>query len=141
MDVRLSPVQQALRHAAVRVVERQGPQTVRDLDEGERAGRLDAAVEESGWRELRSAIDGGGPLASGVEAALVAEELGRGVADVPYLGPTWPPNCGDEPVQGGRRSRDRRARHRAGVAGRGSPPTACRTAWRSTPPARHRGWR
>lgn len=87
MDVRLSPVQQALRDAAVQVVDRLGPQSVRDLDDGERALRLDAAVEESGWRELRTAVDGGGPLASGVEAALVAEELGRGVTDVPYLGP------------------------------------------------------
>lgn len=87
MDVRLSPEQQALRDAAAQVVGRLGPQSVRDLDDAERGVRLDAAVEESGWRELRTAVDDGGPLASGVEAALVAEELGRGLADVPYLGP------------------------------------------------------
>jgi Acyl-CoA dehydrogenase, C-terminal domain len=88
MDVRLSAEQQALRDAAAHVVDRLGPETVPGLDDTERVGRLDAAVVESGWRELRTAVDGGGPLASGVEVALVAEELGRGVADVAYLGPT-----------------------------------------------------
>ena len=88
MDVRLSPEQQALRDATTHVVDRLGPKTVPGLDATERVGRLDAAVEESGWRELRTAVVGGGPLASGVEVALVAEELGRGVADVAYLGPT-----------------------------------------------------
>ncbi len=86
MDVRLAPEQQALRDAAARVVDRLGPQSVRDLDDTRRARQLDAAVSESGWRELRSAVDDG-PLASGVEVALVAEELGRGLADAPYLGP------------------------------------------------------
>jgi len=88
MDVRLSPEQRALRDAAAQVVDRLGPRTVRDLDDRERAGKLDAAVDASGWRELRTATDGGAPWASGVEAALVAEELGRGLADAPYLGPT-----------------------------------------------------
>ena len=45
-------------------------------------------MTESGWRELRVAAEGGGPLASGVEAAIVAEELGRGAADASFLGPT-----------------------------------------------------
>ena len=35
-----------------------------------------------------SPSDDGAPLASGVEAAIVAEELGRGLADVAFLGPT-----------------------------------------------------
>ena len=39
------------------------------------------AVEASGWRRLRTDV------ASGVEVAIVAEELGRGLADVPFLGP------------------------------------------------------
>ena len=88
MDVRLSPEQQALRDAAAQVVDRLGPRTVRDLDDGERVAKLDAAVDASGWRELRTAADGGAPWAAGVEVALVAEELGRGLADTPYLGPT-----------------------------------------------------
>ena len=88
MDVRLSPEQRALRDAAAQVVDRLGPRTVRGLYDGERAGKLDAAVDASGWRELREADPGGAPWASGVEAALVAEELGRGLADAPYLGPT-----------------------------------------------------
>ena len=53
MDVRLSPEQQALRHSAAQVVDRLGPRTVRRLDDAERAGKLDAAVVASGWRELR----------------------------------------------------------------------------------------
>ena len=88
MDVRLSPEQQALRDSAAQVVDRLGPHAVGELDDAERAAKLDAAVDASGWRELRTASDDGTPWASAVEAALVAEELSRGLADVPYLGPT-----------------------------------------------------
>jgi hypothetical protein len=88
MDVRLSPEQTALRDSAAQVVDKLGPRAVRELDDAERAGKLDAAVVAAGWRELRTATDDGDPWASGVEAALVAEELGRGLADTPFLGPT-----------------------------------------------------
>jgi alkylation response protein AidB-like acyl-CoA dehydrogenase len=88
MDVRLSPEQQALRDSAAQVVERLGPQAVGQLDDVERSAKLDAAIAASGWRELRAPEEGGRPLASGVEAAIVAEELGRGLADAPFLGPT-----------------------------------------------------
>jgi alkylation response protein AidB-like acyl-CoA dehydrogenase len=88
MDVRLSPEQQALRDSVAQVVDRLGPKAVGQLDDVERASKLDAAVAASGWRELRAPEDGGAPLASGVEAAIVAEELSRGLADAPYLGPT-----------------------------------------------------
>lgn len=88
MDVRLSPEQQALRAAAAQLVDRLGPGSVGALSDGERVTKLDAALAGSGWRELRAASDGAVPLASGVEAALVAEELGRGLADTPFLGPT-----------------------------------------------------
>lgn len=50
--------------------------------------KLDAAVVASGWRKLRTATPDGTPWATGVEVALVAEELGRGLADAPFLGPT-----------------------------------------------------
>jgi alkylation response protein AidB-like acyl-CoA dehydrogenase len=86
MDVRLSPEQQALRQAAAQLVDRVGPRAVADLDDPDRVARLDAAVAGAGWRELRVNA-GGAPLASGVEAALVAEELGRGLADTAFLGP------------------------------------------------------
>jgi alkylation response protein AidB-like acyl-CoA dehydrogenase len=88
MDVRLSPEQRALRDSAVQLVDRLAPSTVGALDDGERTGKLDAAVAASGWRELRVAADGDQPLASGVEVAIVAEELGRRLADAPFLGPT-----------------------------------------------------
>jgi hypothetical protein len=88
MDVRLSPEQRALRDSAAQVVDRLGPHAVGELDDPERTAKLDVAVAASGWRELRTATDDGTPWASGVEVALVAEELGRGLADAPYLGPT-----------------------------------------------------
>jgi alkylation response protein AidB-like acyl-CoA dehydrogenase len=88
MDVRLSPEQRALRDSAVQVVGRLGPHAVRDLDDGERTAKLDAAVAAAGWRELRSGAEDGAAWASAVEVAILAEELGRGLADVPFLGPT-----------------------------------------------------
>jgi len=88
MDVRLSPEQKALRDAAAQVVDRLGPQAVGQLDDRERAAKLDAAVIESGWRELRTADDEGAPWASAVEVALIAEELARGCADAAFVGPT-----------------------------------------------------
>ena len=88
MDVRLSPEQRALRDSAAQVVDRLGPHAVGQLDDPDRAAKLDAAVAASGWRELRAATDDGTPLASGVEVAIVAEELGRGLADAAFLGPT-----------------------------------------------------
>jgi alkylation response protein AidB-like acyl-CoA dehydrogenase len=88
MDVRLSPEQEALRDAASRIVDRWGPRTVAQLGDTGRADELAAAVAAAGWRELRVAEGGGEPLASGVEVAIVAEELGRRLADVAFLGPT-----------------------------------------------------
>jgi alkylation response protein AidB-like acyl-CoA dehydrogenase len=88
MDVRLSPEQRALRDSVAQVVDRLGLHAVGQLDDDERAAKLDAAVEAAGWRELRGLGDHEGPLASGVEAAVVAEELARGLADACYLGPT-----------------------------------------------------
>jgi hypothetical protein len=89
MDVRFSPEQVALRDAAAQVVDRLGVRTVNALEDRERAMKLSAAVEASGWRELRTAAgDGSAPWASAVEVAIVAEELGRGLADAPFLGAT-----------------------------------------------------
>ena len=88
MDVRLSPEQRALRDSAAQVVDRLGPQAVGQLEDLERRAKLDAAVAAAGWRELRAATDGGEPWASGVEVGILAEELGRGLADTAFLGPT-----------------------------------------------------
>jgi alkylation response protein AidB-like acyl-CoA dehydrogenase len=88
MDTRLTDEQVALRETAAAVVGRFAPTVVRDLDDAERAARLEAAVVESGWRELRAPTEGGAPLASAVEVAIVTEELAGGVADVALLGPT-----------------------------------------------------
>lgn len=88
MDVRLTPEQVALRDSAAQLAERLGPATVASLDDTERAAKLEAAVAAAGWREIRGPGEGTSPLGSAVEAALVAEELGRCLVDAPYLGPT-----------------------------------------------------
>jgi hypothetical protein len=88
VDVRLSSVQQALRESVSLVVDRLGPHSVRDLEDLERSEKLEAAIVASGWRELRAPEVGREPFASGVEAAVVAQELGCGLADAPFLGPT-----------------------------------------------------
>ncbi|HWC36863.1 MAG TPA: acyl-CoA dehydrogenase family protein [Mycobacteriales bacterium] len=87
MDVRLSAEQRALRSAATDLVDSLRPQSVIDLADADRAARLDAAVAASGWRTLRDADEGGAPYASAVEAAIVAEEMGRGLADAAFAGP------------------------------------------------------
>jgi alkylation response protein AidB-like acyl-CoA dehydrogenase len=92
MDVRLSPEQLALRQSVRRVVGDLAPRTVAELDDGARRAELAAAVRDTGWCDLRAADAAPGregtPLASGVEVCVVAEELGRGLADVAFLGPT-----------------------------------------------------
>lgn len=81
MDARLTTEQRELREAAARLADELGPGSVHDLDDADRVARLEKAVAATGWRSLRT--DG----ASGVEVAIVAEEFGRGLVDVPFLGP------------------------------------------------------
>jgi hypothetical protein len=87
MDVRLSTEQEALRQSAARVVDQLGSHAVGEIGDPERTAKLEAAVSASGWREMRDRGDEGQPLTSGVEVALIAEEMGRGLADVPFVGP------------------------------------------------------
>ncbi len=81
MDVRLTSEQRQLRDAAAKLADDLGPGSVNDLADEQRIARLEQTVASTGWRALRS--DG----ASGVEVAIVAEEFGRGLVDVPFLGP------------------------------------------------------
>jgi Acyl-CoA dehydrogenase, C-terminal domain len=81
MDVRLTAEQQQLRDAAAKLSDDLGPGSVQDLGDDARIAKLDKQIQQTGWRALRS--DG----ASGVEVAIVAEEFGRGLVDVPFLGP------------------------------------------------------
>lgn len=81
MDVRLTAEQQQLRDAAARLADDLGPGSVADLEDRARVARLEKTVDATGFRTLRS--DG----ASAVEVAIVAEEFGRGLVDVPFLGP------------------------------------------------------
>jgi hypothetical protein len=81
MDARLTSEQRQLRDAAAKLADDLGPGSVQDLSDESRISRLEKAVDATGWRTLRS--DG----ASGVEVAVVAEEFGRGLVDVPFVGP------------------------------------------------------
>lgn len=81
MDVRLTSEQQQLREAAAKLADDLGPDAVGELSDGGRIARLESTVAATEWRTLRS--DG----ASGVEVAIIAEEFGRGLVDVPFLGP------------------------------------------------------
>ena len=81
MDVRLTGEQQELSSSARHLATTLGPSSVAELDDAKRIARLEKAVADAGWRRLRS--DG----ASGVEVAVLADEFGRGLVDVPFLGP------------------------------------------------------
>lgn len=87
MDARDTPEQAELRRTAHQLARQLGPRTVADLDDGGRARRLGGAVRDAGWLELRHDAGGGAPLASGVEAAIIADALGEAVADVAFAGP------------------------------------------------------
>jgi alkylation response protein AidB-like acyl-CoA dehydrogenase len=87
MDTRYSDEQLELQRSAAALVADLQPKTVDDLDDGSRRDRLAEAARRSGWYELRGPGEDDGPLASGVEVAIIARELGRGAADVPFLGP------------------------------------------------------
>ena len=99
MDARLTAEQAGLRDAAARLAADLGPGSVHDLADDAGVARLEKAVAATGWRAMRS--DG----ATGVEAALVAEEFGRRLVDVPFLGPVLADDLrrgagGDEPAAG-----------------------------------------
>jgi alkylation response protein AidB-like acyl-CoA dehydrogenase len=87
MDTRDTPEQAELRRTARRLARELGPRIVADLDDRARRERLAEAVSAAGWLELRQDGGGGEPLASGVEAAIIADALGEAVADVPFAGP------------------------------------------------------
>jgi alkylation response protein AidB-like acyl-CoA dehydrogenase len=86
MDARLSAEQRQLEDAADRLARNLGPATVGDLDDRERRDRLEAALVQAGWRELRTG-KASEPAASGVEAAIVARALARRACDTAFTGP------------------------------------------------------
>jgi alkylation response protein AidB-like acyl-CoA dehydrogenase len=87
MDTRDTSEQAELRRTARRLARELGPRTVADLDNRARSERLAEAVRDAGWLELRQDGGDGDPLASGVEAAIIADALGEAVADVSFAGP------------------------------------------------------
>ncbi len=103
MDTRDTAEQAELRRTARRLVRELAPSTVADLDDAKRCERLAAAVRDAGWLELRNDGGNGGPLAGGVEAAIVADALGAAVADVGFAGPVL---AGDLARRAGRSGRD-----------------------------------
>lgn len=87
MDTRDTAEQAELRRAARQLAHELGPATVALLVDPARRKRLASAAHESGWLELRDDQGDGAPLASGVEAAIVADALGGAVADLAFTGP------------------------------------------------------
>ena len=87
MDTRYTAEQAELQRSAGQLLADLGPKTVVDLDDTDRVARLAKAVHEAGWLELRCDAGDGAPLASGVEAAIVAQAMGSAVADVAFVGP------------------------------------------------------
>jgi alkylation response protein AidB-like acyl-CoA dehydrogenase len=87
MDTRDTPEQAELRRTARRLARELGPRTVAGLDDRNRSERLAEAVRNAGWLELRRDGGDGDPLASGVEAAIIADALGEAGADVSFAGP------------------------------------------------------
>jgi len=86
VDARDTPEQAELRRTARQLARQLGPRNVADLDDGTRTKRLAEAVRDAGWLELRHEAEDG-PLASGVEAAIIADALAGSVADVAFAGP------------------------------------------------------
>ena len=95
MDTRDTPEQAELRRSARHLAGELAASTVGDLDDVTRTKRLAAAVRDAGWLELRDShenADGSndgseGPLASGVEATIIADALGGAAAAVAFAGP------------------------------------------------------
>src|SRR5262245_48675720 len=88
MDIRDTPEQAELRRTARQLTRELAPRRVADLHDAKRRERLTEAVRDAGWLELREDAGGGTPLASGIEAAIIADALGEAVSDVPFPGPT-----------------------------------------------------
>jgi len=86
VDARPSREQRELADAVDRLAHKLGPNTVGDLDDLERRERLDAALVQAGWRELRTGT-AAAPQASGVEAAIVTRSLARRCCDTAIIGP------------------------------------------------------
>jgi hypothetical protein len=86
VDTRPTEEQRALADAADRLAAKLGPGAVGDLDDHDRRDRLEAALVQSGWRDLRSGTPSE-PMASGVEAAFVTRALARRSCDTAFLGP------------------------------------------------------
>lgn len=86
MDTRDTVEQAELRRAARQLAHDLGPTTVADLDDATRRKRLLGAVADAGWLELRDDAGDGAPLASAVEAGIVADALGGALADVAFSG-------------------------------------------------------
>jgi Acyl-CoA dehydrogenase, C-terminal domain len=86
VDTRDTSEQAELRRSARQLARELGPTNVADLEDATRAKRLAVAVHDAGWLELRHDDGAGAPLASGVEAAIVADALGGTVADAAFAG-------------------------------------------------------
>jgi len=86
VDARPTTEQRELADAVDRLAHKLGPSSVGDLDDHERRDRLDGALQQAGWRELRTGT-ATAAMASGVEAAVVARALARCACDTAFIAP------------------------------------------------------
>ena len=87
MDTRDTPEQAELRRTARRLARELGPRSVADLDDESGARGSPRPCATRAGSSCASDAGDGAPLASGVEAAIIADALGEAVADVPFTGP------------------------------------------------------
>jgi alkylation response protein AidB-like acyl-CoA dehydrogenase len=85
MDALLSDEQNDLRQAAAALGRDVGTQTVSALTEGD-PDRTWSLLGQSGFLALRGPGDDGAPQASGVDVAIVTEQLAAALVRAPYLG-------------------------------------------------------
>ena len=86
MDARLSDEQEQIRETAEQLARELGPDSPESLperDEGQKSWRR---LAELGFVGLRIPEEADGSLLSGVEVALVAEQLGRFSVPLPFIG-------------------------------------------------------
>jgi len=104
VDARDTPEQAELRRTVRKLAQELGPRSVAGLDDAGRAGRLAGALRAAGLLELRHDAGDGSPLASGVEAAIVADALAESVADTAFAGPVLSTDLsrrtGADPIDG-----------------------------------------
>src|SRR5690349_17511025 len=84
MDARLTDEQRSVRDTAARMAQKSATRTVNGLGKTRSIDQLARDLAASGFNELRASDAG----PTGVEVALVAEQLASAAAEASFIGPT-----------------------------------------------------